>query len=244
MSTFKLRPAYYSDIPHIARVFSETFQDDVSLGNLMHPHRNEYRAGMELWFLRGTRVSFWDYRGTWLVVVLEIDHKEIVDGCAHWCRMGNGGKDRDLWWIDPCRRTSAFLHIIQKLTSTRLGNLLLPLSSEAMKVHSLIWPNRACNPKQLDVIERSLPFVSHLWSGERTECWNLEALGVHPSYQSRSIGRLLAGWGLKRAEQVRVYASVTVAPGKDRFYQQGGSEILDGIFGEDEGNSLAHCDGN
>lgn len=258
MSSFRLRPACYSDVPCIAKVYSEIFKDDALFGDIMHPNRQEHPDGLELWFLRSTRVNFWDYTGTWLVVVYGIDGKETVVGAAHWDRMGNGGGERDLGWYDPRKSTKCPRIGITtaKVTQCRvdyyrstslhrrhLGKLLMPLSSAAMKVHALIWPNRACDPAQVDVLSKSLPFVSHYWSGKRAECWNLEAMGVLPLYQGRGIGKMFARWGLERADQEGVCASVVVAPGKDGFYQKCGFEVHEGNYGEGEGNPLAGGDG-
>lgn len=125
-----------------------------------------------------------------------------------------------------------------KLTSAP-GRLLLPMSAMAMQIHAWIWPNRACNPEKLDIIERAFPFVSHLWSGQRASCWNLEACGIHPDYQSKGAGKMLVQKGLEWAREEGVCASVTVAPGMDGFYQRCGFQHQDGRYGMGEGNPLA-----
>jgi ribosomal protein S18 acetylase RimI-like enzyme len=123
------------------------------------------------------------------------------------------------------------------------GNILKPVSSFAMKIHGLIWPDRACDPRQEDVIERSYPYFDGIWTGDRAESWYLEALAVHPEYHGRGVGRALVRWGLDRAELDGVCASVVSARGKDEFYRKSGFELQDGSAGAGEGNPLANVEG-
>lgn len=113
----------------------------------------------------------------------------------------------------------------------------------AMKVHARIWPNRAADPAEEDVIERAMPLVADSWAGDRAECWNLEILAVHPEYQGRGVGRLIVKWGLDRADEERVCASVVSSKGKEPFYLKCGFNIEDGRVGRVEGSPLAWWDG-
>lgn len=112
-----------------------------------------------------------------------------------------------------------------------------------MKIHALIWPNRACDPDKEDIIHRAHPFIDLAWTGERSESWYLDLLAVHPDYQGRGIGRKLVLWGLNRAEEEGICASVISAKGKDAFYKICGYEIQDGRAGMGEGNPLADVEG-
>lgn len=124
-----------------------------------------------------------------------------------------------------------------------LGNLLKPLSSVAMRIHALIWPNRAADPDKVDLFAQAAPFTEQLWSGEREDSWYLEVLGVHPDYQGRGIGNKLVQWGLDQAEREDICASVMSAAGKDGFYQKCGFNIQDGRGGMGEGNPMAGKEG-
>lgn len=112
------------------------------------------------------------------------------------------------------------------------------MSSLTMKVHTLIWPNRACNMANEDVLERSYPYYKHMWSGEREESWYLEVLGVHPDYQGRGIGRELVQWGLDRAAKDGVCASVISSKGKEPFYLKAGFDFELGEASMGEGNPM------
>lgn len=112
-----------------------------------------------------------------------------------------------------------------------------------MKVHALLWPNRACDPAEEDIIDRTHPFLDGAWTGERSESWYLDMLAVHPDHQGKGIGRKLVAWGLARAEAEGVCASLISALGKDAFYQKCGFDVQDGRAGDGEGNPLANVGG-
>lgn len=123
------------------------------------------------------------------------------------------------------------------------GNLLKPLSSVCMRIHALIWVNRACDPTNEDIIERAYPYFDGIWTGDRAESWYLEVLAVHPHYQGMGVGRDLVLWGLDQAESEGICASVVSADGKDEFYRKCGFELQDGFAGSGEGNPLANVAG-
>lgn len=128
-------------------------------------------------------------------------------------------------------------------SQTNTGNLLKPLSAAAMRLNALIWPNRASDPEKEDVIERAYPFFDGVWAGERAESWYLEALAVRPDFQGKGVGRDLVQWGLQRAADDGVCASVISALGKDAFYQKCGFDVQYWSAGMGEGNPLAGVEG-
>lgn len=38
-----------------------------------------------------------------------------------------------------------------------------------MKVHAILWANRACDPHKEDVIEQSYQYLDNIWTGARAE---------------------------------------------------------------------------
>ncbi|KAL6890074.1 acyl-CoA N-acyltransferase [Trichoderma evansii] len=220
-----LRDARYSELPRIAHVLAQAFWEDNLFGQLIHPHRNEYPDDVDLYWLRRARVNFWDYRRRWLVATdKDKSGQEVIVGIAQWERLGDGGKKLDCGYLDP-------------------RNISKPLSSVAMKIHALVWPNRASDPIEEDIIERSYPHFDKVWSGKRAESWYLEALAVHPDYQGKHIGRKLVQWGLEQAEAEGVCASVVSAFGKDQFYMNCGFDEQYGSGRQGDGNPLADIDG-
>lgn len=102
MSEIILRDARYSELPEIAHVMTLAFWDDNLFGDKIHPHRNEFPADNDLYWLRRARVNYWDYRFKWLVAVSKDEAGgEAIAGIAQWSRLGDGGKDMDLWTLDP-----------------------------------------------------------------------------------------------------------------------------------------------
>ncbi|KAI0018940.1 acyl-CoA N-acyltransferase [Xylariomycetidae sp. FL0641] len=221
----RVREARHSELPAIAHVLALAFHDDIIFGGMIHPLQDQYPNDADLYWLRRIRVNFWNYRYR-LMVAVESDEKghDTILGIGEWERLGPGGKQLECHWLDP-------------------RNLLKPLASVAMKVHALIWPNRACDPAKEDVGERAYPYINHVWSGERADSWYLEALGVRPDAQGRGIGQMLVRWGLDRAAEDGVCASVISAYGKDGFYHKCGFEIQEGKASMGEGNPLADVPG-
>lgn len=115
--------------------------------------------------------------------------------------------------------------------------------SKAMQVHALAWPNRAADPHDEDVIERAMPFIADAWSGDRADCWYLEMMAVKPDCQNQGIGRLVVDWGLERAREEGIHASVISAKGKEPFYQKCGFLLEDGHCGAGAGNPLSDWEG-
>ncbi|KAI5459536.1 hypothetical protein BGZ63DRAFT_415097 [Mariannaea sp. PMI_226] len=217
--------AHYSELPEIAHVMAKAFWEDNLFGQLIHPHRNKHPDDVDLYWLRRARVNFWDYRWKWLVAVSKDESgQEVIAGIAQWARLGDGGQKMECWYLDP-------------------RNLLKPLSSVAMKIHGWVWPSRASDPKEEDIVERAYPFFDGIWSGKRGESWYLEALAVRPDFQGRNVGRKLVEWGLERAEADGVCASVVSALGKDGFYTKCGFEEQHGSAKQGDGNPLADIEG-
>ncbi|KAJ4248404.1 hypothetical protein NW762_012741 [Fusarium torreyae] len=220
-----LRDAYYSELPEIAHVMAKAFWKDNLFGDLIHPHRNEYPDDVDLYWLRRARVNFWDYRWRWLVAVGKDESgQEVIAGIAQWARLGDGGKKLELPYLDP-------------------RNLLKPLSSAAMYIHAWVWPSRATDPKEEDIVERGYPYFEDIWSGERGESWYLEGLAVRPDFQGKGVGRQLVKWGLEQAQAEGVCASVVCALGTDEFYAKCGFDEQYGRAGQGEGNPLADVAG-
>lgn len=107
----------------------------------------------------------------------------------------------------------------------------------------MVWPSRACDAENEDIIERSYPYFDEIWTGDRAESWYLETLAVHPGFQGRGVGRDLVQWGLERAEEEGICASVVSAKGKDGFYRKAGFDLLEGSATSGKGNPLAGVEG-
>ncbi|EEQ31710.1 conserved hypothetical protein [Microsporum canis CBS 113480] len=68
--------------------------------------------------------------------------------------------------------------------------------------------------------------------------WSLSCLAVRPKYQRLGHGRELVAWGLDRAREEGIAASVLAAKGKDTFYRRCGFTELAGWATDGEGNPL------
>jgi GNAT superfamily N-acetyltransferase len=99
------------------------------------------------------------------------------------------------------------------------GHYIKHVSGLFVRVHAMIYPNRAMSSTNGDILERAYLCFGSVWSGDRAEGWYLEWLAVDPNYQGKRIGKRLAQWGLDRAEEEQVWASVASSEGKEEFYR-------------------------
>jgi GNAT superfamily N-acetyltransferase len=124
-----------------------------------------------------------------------------------------------------------------------LGRILKPLAQFCNNAEAAIYPNRAANSGNEDIIERSYHFLDHMWSGKRAESWYLESIGVKPEFQRQGVGRALVRWGFEQAEKENVCVSVISGDGKEEFYRSSGFDVQDGWSGMGKNNPLAIAPG-
>lgn len=249
-TSIQIRDAHWGDLPEIAHLLSLAYWDNNLMAERLHPHRHEYPADFDQYWLRQLRNFFWDWRSKFLVAV-EVQEEEAagrkgkrarrkelrIAGYAHWERKGDdeAARKMDLWRMDP--RAFFFFSLFAPLLNFIFplpnphslihispGNLLRPLTKSLMTLHAHLYPNRAADLDWLTAPDKSYSyFVPKYWSGPRASSWFLECLGVSPDFQGQKVGQRLVRWGLDQAENEvpnSVCASVIVALGKDGFYQK------------------------
>lgn len=236
-----LRWATPSDLPAIAHTMTRAFYDDDLFGDICHPHRAAHPQDPYLYWLRRAYVNFWHWNWRWVVAVAPNPNSttttnvsphpstgstnvvrggsEIVVGVAQWERMGTGGDAMQPAFYDP-------------------RAYMASASALAMKVHAWLWPNRACDPVDEDILERAYTVFGSVWSGDRAESWYLEWCTVDPEWQGKGVGRQLVQQGLGWAKEDKVWASVATTRGKEGFYQKCGFEHEYWSASAGEGNPL------
>jgi hypothetical protein len=131
----QLRKACFSDLSSIAAVWTDAFFDDELIGDIMHPHRKQYPRDVYWFLLRGIRERFWNWRHQFMVVTIKDGNEERIIGAADWRRLGNGGKARELWGLDPSEYSKPFP-----------GEILKPVklnpSSASSHFSPIDWSNR------------------------------------------------------------------------------------------------------
>lgn len=81
-----------------------------------------------------------------------------------------------------------------------------------------LWPNRAADPDKINILDETFPLFAHHWTEPRQQNWYLEFLCTHPGYQGQGLGKELVLWGVNRAKEDKICASVISAAGKEAFY--------------------------
>ena len=97
-------------------------------------------------------------------------------------------------------------------------------------------PNRAADPKMHRAIATLFNHTTRIWSGNRATGWYLNYLAVGSAYRKQGHGTALAEWGVERAKEENVAASVICAGSKRDFYRRCGFEAVGGRMSEGEGN--------
>jgi GNAT superfamily N-acetyltransferase len=90
-----------------------------------------------------------------------------------------------------------------------------------------LFPNRAADPTRASFLDTAVANSDKYWTGHRTECWDLHVCGVHPDYQGKGGGKLLAQWGVREAQQEgdNVVASVLCGEKNRGFYAKAGMAL-------------------
>ncbi|KAF2456976.1 hypothetical protein BDY21DRAFT_305263 [Lineolata rhizophorae] len=185
--------------------------------------------------------------------VARTEEREVVIGVAEWQRIGCG-----VWARGRQKKRTTFAKAEEKHPETEepkgscennsAGNtnydiymkiredpvwydtrlLLRPLSRVFNATSKLLSPNRAANPKMLDVLDRAHVYYGRFWE----ESWQDEQ-------RRYGAGRALVAWGIERARREgNISASVVSAPGKERFYRRCGFGVSVGWITEGDGNPL------
>ncbi|KAF3032400.1 hypothetical protein E8E11_000729 [Didymella keratinophila] len=158
----------------------------------------------------------WQERGKVILVAVvgeeEPDARKVV-GVAVWQRKGDDEQARRVRdeWIDPGP------HAFPLLKSTH---------------------NRALDSATANILQEAEPYFAHHFEGTRADSWYLHLLAVHSASQHRGFGRELVFWGLERAREEDVHASVISSDPKESFYFACGFESIVGSMMDDEGNPL------
>ena len=113
-----------------------------------------------------------------------------------------------------------------------------PLTVLRNRIACFVRPNRAADPAMSNAGAVISSLIGHHWSGPRSTGWYLSMLAVKPAHQGQGYGRNLVSWGIERAQQQRVPASVISGVRKDDFYRRCGFNIVVGNSTEGEGNPL------
>ena len=87
-------------------------------------------------------------------------------------------------------------------------------------------------------MEEGYPYSAHFWDGEQRNNWYLVFCGVHRDYAGKGLGRELVLWGIERAREENVHASVIASQETEKFYLRCGFDEIVGNCTEGEGNPL------
>ncbi|KAH8725677.1 acyl-CoA N-acyltransferase [Phaeosphaeriaceae sp. PMI808] len=216
-----IRFATAKDEPAIVDLFAAAFFDEDLMGTYIHPYRHQYPDDIKIWWHNWFREDFADRQSRVIVVTLIENGEEKVVGAATWQRKGEDEAAQKIisTWKDPGE--------------------FIPLAS----TH-----NRAIEPSRETCLADSYPYFEHFWQGTtngvpRAENWYLNICAVHPSYQKRGIGQDLVKWGIDRAREEKVHASVLASDKSGRLYLNCGFDEIVGNCTHGEGNPIAGVPG-
>jgi len=104
---------------------------------------------------------------------------------------------------------------------------MAPILKAYHSVSLALFPNRAADPTRTSFLDTAVAKSEKYWTGHRTECWDLHVCGVHPDYQGKGVGKLLATWGVREAQKEGddVVASVLCGEKNRGFYAKAGMGV-------------------
>ncbi|GAB7352978.1 hypothetical protein MBLNU459_g3545t1 [Dothideomycetes sp. NU459] len=198
-----IRQATYGDLLPAAQVAAAAFFEEDLFGPVMHPYRHQYPADVSLWFLRQLRKDFFHARAV-LLVSHPASSPNTITGLSVWIRKGPGGEPLDA-------RQSWVAWAAEKM---------VPVLN---RIESIFWPNRAASPDKEDILDVSFPFTKHYWeTADRIDSWYLSLCGTGPTFQGQGYGKELVAYGVERAKDEGICASLMSARDKEGFYQRCG----------------------
>jgi len=218
-----LRIATWTDLLAASHAASGAFFEESLFGPVIHPHRHTYPNDVYLFFLRYFRQTFFSATDT-IIVTYPSHSPSTVTGVGVWTRKGAGG---------------VRLAKQQGWTMWLTGKLFVGVN----RLHAWLYPNRAADPANVDVLERSYAWISHYWMGERADSWYVNLLATDPAFEKMGYGRLLVSWGTQRAREEGVCASLISAEGREGFYRKCGFEGPVGWASEGVDNPIANVSG-
>lgn len=207
-----LRSAKPSDEPAIADICTRAFFDEDLFGRVIHPYRTQYPKEVQIFWHEWLR-NDWNSPRNRIIVAVKAHNgqQEKVVGAAVWQRQGDdtGAQEIIAGWTDP--------GVWPALSSTQ---------------------NHALDPTKKTILQDSAPYTKHYWAGPCATNWYLSLCCVDPDIKGCGAGRLLVRWGLDRAEEEGVRASVIASEGSDGFYLKCGFDEVVGNANEGDGNPL------
>jgi GNAT superfamily N-acetyltransferase len=209
-----IREAAYADLVPASKVLAAAFKDESLHGPWFHPYRREFPDDMYLYFLQKLRLEW--AAGTsspdkriWVSVE---DSSSRITGVAVWERKRKSPTP-PTWSQTLAVRAAAGYNYLE----------------------SFVYPNRAAEPANLNILADTEKYIKHHWSGTRAEGWYLDLIGVDPTAGGKRYGRQLVGWGLEQARKDGVGASLVAAEGKEKFYRACGFDVTAGMCGDEGG---------
>ena len=216
-----LRPALPSDLPRLATISSAAFFNESLFGDVIHPLRHKYPSDFTIYWHLSIQGKFLGPRNRIIVATTASpDGTESITGFVIWQRQGDD---------EPARK------IVEEFKEMGIEEGKFPkLENEN---------NRAIDESKRNLLEDTFPFFKHFWDGEKNGVpkmnnWYLDLCCVHPEYQGGGIGLELVRWGLDRARDEGVHASVTVSYQNEPFYVKAGFDEVVGDCKEGEGNPM------
>ncbi|KAI9829967.1 MAG: hypothetical protein M1819_005939 [Sarea resinae] len=204
-----IRPCVPDDYSAVATLCSRAFAND-DLSNFLHPRLNDYPEHFRRSWLRSTRMRY--VSGQHLYVA-ETDEKDGVHwtgtpqvvGFASWERDGDSEAARK--WRRP------------DTLAIKLERLLLKCEGYYEQVigldQSISWPNKRLFMSL--VAGEGINFAETVG-----DSWHLRLLAVDPDIQRCGIGSRLVEWGLEKATQEKVPATLLASKAGENLYRRKG----------------------
>ncbi|KHN97484.1 Acyl-CoA N-acyltransferase [Metarhizium album ARSEF 1941] len=195
-----IRQAKYSDLRAMAETAAAAFHHDELFGELMHPRRQEYPQDFINYFERRF-LKKWGDPGCRFLVGLDKTSDKVI-AVAQWERQG----------VRPASWSNSLI----------AGPFMQSASWLYLSALDFLWPNRAADPDKIRILEETYPLFAHHWIESRRQNWFLDVLATHPDHQGQGLGKKLVMWGVNKAMEEGICASVISSYGNEAFYGQYG----------------------
>jgi GNAT superfamily N-acetyltransferase len=226
-----IRLARVEDESTIAALCAAAFWKEDCFCRVVLPKHEEFPDDVKIFWHEWLRAD-WQERGKVILAAVvgeeQPDARKII-GVAVWQRKGNDEHARKVHdeWIDPGKPGT--MHGKLFFVDYVGPHAFLPLEP----TH-----NRALDPATANILQEAEPYIAHHFEGIYANSWYLHLLAVHPAFQYRGFGRELIEWGLEKAREEGMHASVISSDSKEPFYFACGFDSIVGSMTDGKGNPL------
>ena len=205
-----------SDLPHVADTYAKTFAEDEMFKSIWSYRLSDpsVYSSYRDWWLLSTKNAFYDAgANAWVACKRgRSSTEEHIVGAVFWMRRGKSATARSY----QQSKQGIYYALERKLVDW-----------ESTVLHLTGSYGSAFNRELSDTFDAMAEQCKNKWGEKMPERWHLLMIGVDPQHQRKGLATRLISWGLDRARDEGVQATLLASPQGRALYERQGFFILD-----------------